>query len=292
MDYPIPMQEVPGLRNEGQSRASGRARTIRGGYPGTSQHSWQESIEPRRARGMSTGRRKGATVFLALVAAAGGDRLRAQRGSGSGFAVSARPPAAETLYMSGRSGARTRASTRSAPDYNTGTVGLLYETLFRYDPLKDKFIPWLATNGKWVGKTLRRDAPQGREVERRQAVHGGGRQVHVRDRQARGLAVLDDVEDGLSRINDEGQHRQLRVLGARRTSRSGTSTCTRSRSCRGTSGPGTARPRSRPGTPTPLQAGRTGPFRYGGRRRQLADAPVQPARTTGGRRSSSASPCR
>ncbi len=39
-------------------------------------------------------------------------------------------------------------------------IGLLYETLFRYDPLQDRFIPWLATSGKWVGKsyvvTLRR----------------------------------------------------------------------------------------------------------------------------------------
>jgi peptide/nickel transport system substrate-binding protein len=38
-------------------------------------------------------------------------------------------------------------------DYVTGTVGLVYETPFRYDPLKDKFIPWLATNGEWKGKT-------------------------------------------------------------------------------------------------------------------------------------------
>jgi peptide/nickel transport system substrate-binding protein len=39
-------------------------------------------------------------------------------------------------------------------DYVTGLVGLVYETPFRYDPLKDKFIPWLATKGKWVGKNF------------------------------------------------------------------------------------------------------------------------------------------
>ena len=38
-------------------------------------------------------------------------------------------------------------------DYVTGTVGLVYETLFRYDPLQDHFIPWLATDGKWQDKT-------------------------------------------------------------------------------------------------------------------------------------------
>jgi peptide/nickel transport system substrate-binding protein len=38
-------------------------------------------------------------------------------------------------------------------DYVTGTVGLVYETPFRYDPLKDEFIPWLASAGKWTNKT-------------------------------------------------------------------------------------------------------------------------------------------
>jgi len=32
----------------------------------------------------------------------------------------------------------------------TGTVGLLYETLFSYDPLTDTLIPWLAESGKWT----------------------------------------------------------------------------------------------------------------------------------------------
>ena len=38
-------------------------------------------------------------------------------------------------------------------DYVTGLVGFVYETPFRYDPLKDKFIPWLATSGKWTSPT-------------------------------------------------------------------------------------------------------------------------------------------
>jgi peptide/nickel transport system substrate-binding protein len=32
----------------------------------------------------------------------------------------------------------------------TGTVGLIYETLFNYDPLKNEFIPWLAEKGEWT----------------------------------------------------------------------------------------------------------------------------------------------
>ena len=34
--------------------------------------------------------------------------------------------------------------------YVPGTIGLVYETLFLYDPLTDEYIPWLATSGEWV----------------------------------------------------------------------------------------------------------------------------------------------
>ena len=37
--------------------------------------------------------------------------------------------------------------------YATGAVGLVYETLMRYDPLTDKYIPWLATSAGFSGKT-------------------------------------------------------------------------------------------------------------------------------------------
>jgi len=35
-------------------------------------------------------------------------------------------------------------------DAITGTDGLVYETLFHYDPLNDEFIPWLAEDGYWL----------------------------------------------------------------------------------------------------------------------------------------------
>lgn len=34
----------------------------------------------------------------------------------------------------------------------TGTVGLIYETLFGYNPLTDELIPWLAESGRWTSK--------------------------------------------------------------------------------------------------------------------------------------------
>lgn len=63
-------------------------------------------------------------------------------------------PRAATLYTSGTAwGPFAQFNPLRSSGNATGTVGLLYETLFRYDPLKDKYIPWLATDGKWVGTT-------------------------------------------------------------------------------------------------------------------------------------------
>jgi peptide/nickel transport system substrate-binding protein len=69
-------------------------------------------------------------------------------------------PRGSTLYTSGTAWGPFASFNPLRAERSTGTVGLLYETLFRYDPLKDRFIPWLATSGRWVGKsyvaTLRR----------------------------------------------------------------------------------------------------------------------------------------
>ena len=62
-------------------------------------------------------------------------------------------PREATLYMSGSAWGPFTSFNPLRNGYATGTLGLLYETLFRYDPLKDEYIPWLATAGKWVGRT-------------------------------------------------------------------------------------------------------------------------------------------
>jgi peptide/nickel transport system substrate-binding protein len=63
-------------------------------------------------------------------------------------------PRGATLYTSGTAwGPFSDFNPFRSSDYATGTKGLLYETLFRYDPLKDTYIPWLATDGKWVGRS-------------------------------------------------------------------------------------------------------------------------------------------
>ena len=49
-------------------------------------------------------------------------------------------------------GAVRRREPAKTWDYSTGTVGLAYETAFRFNPLTGNFIPWLATNGTWRTK--------------------------------------------------------------------------------------------------------------------------------------------
>jgi peptide/nickel transport system substrate-binding protein len=105
--------------------------------------------------------RKKATVALgvvALVAALALSTLTVSAGASNTSATAL--PRSATLYTSGTAWGPFTNFNPLRTGYATGVLGLLYETLFRYDPLKDKFIPWLATDGRWAGKsyvvTLRR----------------------------------------------------------------------------------------------------------------------------------------
>jgi peptide/nickel transport system substrate-binding protein len=101
------------------------------------------------------GRKRRAAGFslIALVAVVGMTSLGATGAVGgeqSAFAL----PRAQTLYISGNQWSPNNDLNPAKNwDYITGLVGFAYETPFRYDPLADKFIPWLATSGTWTSKT-------------------------------------------------------------------------------------------------------------------------------------------
>jgi peptide/nickel transport system substrate-binding protein len=78
----------------------------------------------------------------------------------AGSASAARVPAQtsfprnETLYTSGTAGnSPNNFNPNDLGSLYTGTMGLLYEPLFLYDPIHNKYIPWLATSGSWSGDT-------------------------------------------------------------------------------------------------------------------------------------------
>jgi len=62
-------------------------------------------------------------------------------------------PRNETLYTSGTAYSPPSNFNPLNPGPYTGTVGLLYEPLFLYDPIHGKYIPWLATSGSWTSAT-------------------------------------------------------------------------------------------------------------------------------------------
>ena len=100
----------------------------------------------------SSYRARRAVAVVALMATIGAAALMAG-GAGAGSQSPFALPRGDTLYTSGKQwGPYTGFNPLRTGDYATGVIGLLYETLFRYDPLKDRFIPWLATDGKWVGR--------------------------------------------------------------------------------------------------------------------------------------------
>ncbi len=92
----------------------------------------------------------GLLAILAVVVAASLGAGGAGAKGTSKFAL----PRNQTIYMSGNQWSPNNDLNPAKNwDYITGLVGFAYETPFRYDPLKDKFIPWLASSGKWTSKT-------------------------------------------------------------------------------------------------------------------------------------------
>ena len=103
-------------------------------------------MSTRRARGV------GALGVVALVAAFVAALMAG--GAGAGGQTLAALPRSQTFYMSGNQWSPNNDLNPAKNwDYVTGLVGFAYETPFRYDPLKDKFIPWLATGGGWTSKS-------------------------------------------------------------------------------------------------------------------------------------------
>lgn len=63
-------------------------------------------------------------------------------------------PRNETLYTSGTQyGPPNSWNPLNGGGYAMGTLGLLYEPLFTYDPLTNVYTPWLAESGSWTGAT-------------------------------------------------------------------------------------------------------------------------------------------
>jgi peptide/nickel transport system substrate-binding protein len=96
----------------------------------------------------------GAIGALAAIAAIVFMSAGGATGAGSHVGAATALPRSQTFYMSGSQWSPNNDLNPAKNwDYITGLVGFAYETPFRYDPLKDKFIPWLASSGRWSSRT-------------------------------------------------------------------------------------------------------------------------------------------
>ncbi len=86
-----------------------------------------------------------AVVGLVLVALAATVFISAASGGRKDYNRS------QTLITSGTQWGNIAGFNPFAGSYAAGMIGLNLETLLRYDPLKDKYIPWLAKTATWTG---------------------------------------------------------------------------------------------------------------------------------------------
>jgi len=112
---------------------------------------------------MFTSRKRRVAVGLSVLAVAA-VAVVASVGVGGAAARTAKPataaaglPRDTTLYTTGTQwGTYSDLNPFKTWDYVTGLVGLVYEPMFNYNPLKDKYTPWLATKGSWIQKNVYR----------------------------------------------------------------------------------------------------------------------------------------
>ncbi|MFC4586343.1 ABC transporter substrate-binding protein [Sphaerisporangium corydalis] len=97
---------------------------------------------------------------MLAVGCTGGGSTPAPQGSGAASAPAADQanpndlPRNETLYTSGTQwGPPANFNPLREWDSATGTKGLVYETLFHFDPNAGKLTPWLAQSGSWTDDT-------------------------------------------------------------------------------------------------------------------------------------------
>jgi peptide/nickel transport system substrate-binding protein len=111
-----------------------------------------KEVEARSAGG---NRMRKAVIMLLVVAL-----LAGVLGLGLKPVLAAAPtvfPRSETLYTGGTAwGPPSNWNPFMTGNYAPGTLGLCYETMFLFDPMANKFIPWLASGGKWTNATTYR----------------------------------------------------------------------------------------------------------------------------------------
>jgi peptide/nickel transport system substrate-binding protein len=91
---------------------------------------------------------RGTVLGVALVAVAA--TVFSSAAAGGGKTPSAGYPRSQTLITSGTQWGNIAGFNPYAGSYAAGMIGLDLETLLRFDPIKGKYINWLAKSAKWT----------------------------------------------------------------------------------------------------------------------------------------------
>src|SRR5215471_10889578 len=91
---------------------------------------------------------RGTALGVAIVAVAA--TVFSTAASGSGQAPSAGYPRSQTLITSGTQWGNIAGFNPYAGSYAAGMIGLDLETLLRFNPIKGKYINWLAKSATWT----------------------------------------------------------------------------------------------------------------------------------------------
>jgi peptide/nickel transport system substrate-binding protein len=100
-----------------------------------------------------TKRRTRSTAWLCVIAMTVGLVAFIMAGGAGAKTTSALAgyPRGQTLITSGTQWGNIAGTNPYVGNYAAGMVGLVNETLLRYDPIKDTYINWLASSAKWTG---------------------------------------------------------------------------------------------------------------------------------------------
>ena len=93
----------------------------------------------------------GVIALVAAVFATAGGAGASRLGPSGKQSPLAGYPRNQTLITSGSQWGNITGTNPWVGGAATGTVGILYETLLRFDPIKGQYIPWLASNASFVG---------------------------------------------------------------------------------------------------------------------------------------------
>ena len=205
----------------------------------------------------------GVVIALGVVSACSSSSSTTPSGAPTSGTLGAFPRT-ETLYTSGTAYAPpSNWNPFNLGNYATGTQGLIYEPLFLYDPIHNKYKPWLATSGTWSGSTYTISVRNGVKWSDGTALTGADVAYSINLAKTNKSDPYSSNVATVKNVSASGQHRDGHVRQPAWLLAVAGLPVDGPRSCPSTSGPSCPRPTRSPGpTPTRSAPGRCSSYTH------------------------------